>query len=443
VSGLRVAVAGGGLGGLCLAQGLLKAGVDVTVYERDAQLAGRRQGYRLHVDARAGLALEQCLPPGSLAVFQATCSEASTRLTVVSERLRVLNEQGRTGDADPYAPATLSTSVNRQTLREVLAAGLEGRLVFGCELTGYELADSQPAGSQLAGQGDGRGGVRLHFADGRQAEADLLVGADGVGSAVRRQYLPAAAPADTGKRCVYGTIPLGPGEADRLPSALRDGFTAVIGGQVGMATGVVRFRQRPEQAAPWLSPAGDYLMWAVAGDARRFGVADERLTAMAPAELHALTAGMIRSWHPDLRALHARAAVDETFLVRIRTSPPVPPWPPSRVTVLGDAIHAMSPARGSGANTALQDAALLCRTLTGAAGNGARTGLAGSGTARAGSGAVRNGGDLIAAVGVYERQMRDYGYAAVAASQAAEAETGARHNRLMFWLYRRMTGARA
>ena len=453
MSRLRVAVAGGGLGGLCLAQGLLKAGVDVTVYERDAQLAGRRQGYRLHVDARAGLALEQCLPPGSLALFQATCSEASTRLTVVSERLRVLNEQRRTTDADPYAPATLSTSVNRQTLREVLAAGLDGRLVFGCELTGYELtgsrlADSeldspQLAGSQLAGQGDRRGGVRLHFAGGRQAEADLLVGADGVGSAVRRQYLPAATPADTGKRCVYGTIPLGPGEADRLPSALRDGFTAVIGGQVGMATGVVRFRQRPEQAAPWLSPAGDYLMWAVAGDGRRFGVTDEQLTAMSPAELHALTARMIRSWHPDLRALHARAAVDETFLVRIRTSPTVPPWSPSRVTVLGDAIHAMSPARGSGANTALQDAALLCRTLTGTAGNGARTDPAGSGTFPAGSGATRNGGDLIAAVGEYERQMRDYGYAAVAASQAAEAETGARHNRLMTWLYRRMTGARA
>ncbi len=139
MSGLRVAVAGGGLGGLCLAQGLLKAGVDVTVYERDAQLAGRRQGYRLHVDARAGLALEQCLPPASLALFQATCSEASTRLTVVSERLRVLNERRRTTDGDPYAPATLSTSVNRQTLREVLAAGLDGRLVFGCELTGYEL----------------------------------------------------------------------------------------------------------------------------------------------------------------------------------------------------------------------------------------------------------------------------------------------------------------
>jgi 2-polyprenyl-6-methoxyphenol hydroxylase-like FAD-dependent oxidoreductase len=443
VSGLRVAVAGGGLGGLCLAQGLLKAGVDVTVYERDAQLAGRRQGYRLHVDARAGLALEQCLSPGSLALFQATCSEASTRLTVVSERLRVLNEQHRTGSADPYAPATLTTSVNRQTLREVLAAGLDSRLVFGCELTGYELTGYEPTRYEPTGGQDGRDGVRLHFADGRQAEADLLVGADGVGSAVRRQYLPAAAPADTGKRCVYGTIPLGPAEADRLPSALRDGFTAVIGGQVGMATGVVRFRQRPEQAAPWLSPAVDYLMWAMAGDGRSFGVADERLTAMSPAELHALTARLIRNWHPDLRTLHARAAVDETFLVRIRTSPPVPPWPPSRVTVLGDAIHAMSPARGSGANTALQDAALLCRLLTGTAGDGARTDLAGSGTVQAGSGTTGNGVDLIAAVGEYERQMRDYGYAAVAASRAAEAETGARHNRLMFWLYRRMTGARA
>ncbi len=238
---------------------------------------------------------------------------------------------------------------------------------------------------------------------------------------MRRQYLPAAAAADTGKRCIYGKTPLRAAALDRLPSALQDGFTAVVGGKVGMATGLVRFRQRPELAAPWLSPAEDYLMWAVAADGREFGVPDERLTAMTPADLHALSGQLIRSWHPDLRALHAQAAVDETFLVRIRASRPVPAWTPSRVTVLGDAIHAMSPARGSGANTALQDAALLCRTLTGAAGND----------------------NLVPAVGDYEKQMRDYGYAAVAASSQAEAETGARHNRLMFWLYRRMTGTPA
>ena len=204
---LRVAVAGGGLGGLCLAQGLLRAGAGVTVYERDTALAGRRQGYRLHVDARAGLALAACLPPDSFALFQATCGNPSKRMTVMSDRLRVLYEQSTRDPAiDPYAPATLSTSVSRQTFREVLAAGLGDRLVFGCELTRYEADEN---------------GVRLYFADGRQADADLLVGADGVNSAVRRQYLPAAEPADTGTRSIYGKTPLSGQVMDRLPAASR------------------------------------------------------------------------------------------------------------------------------------------------------------------------------------------------------------------------------
>ena len=79
VAGVRVAVAGAGLGGLCLAQGLLRAGAEVTVYERDNGLAGRQQGYRLHVDARAGLALQDCLPPELLAAFQATCGQAGVK----------------------------------------------------------------------------------------------------------------------------------------------------------------------------------------------------------------------------------------------------------------------------------------------------------------------------------------------------------------------------
>jgi hypothetical protein len=49
-----------------------------------------------------------------------------------------------------------------------------------------------------------------------------------------------------------------------------------------------------------------------------------------------------------------------------------------------------------------------------------------------------DGSDVVAAIGDYERQMREYGYAAVAASRKAEAETGARRNRLLFWLYRRL-----
>jgi 2-polyprenyl-6-methoxyphenol hydroxylase-like FAD-dependent oxidoreductase len=400
---VRVAVAGAGLGGLCLAQGLRRAGAEVTVYERDDGFARRRQGYRLHVDARAGLALQDCLPPELLAAFQATCGQASTRLTVVSERLRVLKEV-TAGDpaADRYAPGTLSTSVNRLTLREVLATGLDGTIVFGSEVTGYET--------------DGKS-VRVHFADGREAEADVLVGADGVNSAVRRQYLPAAEPADTGGRCVYGKTPLRPAALELLPAALDAGFTAVIGGRLGMATGLVRFRNRPEQLAGIrLSAAEDYLMWGLAADRGQFGVPDERLLALSPAELHALSAELIRGWHPDLRALHAMADIEETFAVRIRTSPAIAAWQPSRVTVLGDAIHAMSPAAGSGANTALRDAAQLCRALT----------------------TTADGDDITTAIGQYEHQMRDYGYAAVATSAKAEAERGTLRNPVLSWLYRRV-----
>jgi 2-polyprenyl-6-methoxyphenol hydroxylase-like FAD-dependent oxidoreductase len=90
--------------------------------------------------------------------------------------------------------------------------------------------------------------------------------------------------------------------------------------------------------------------------------------------------------------------------------------------VLGDAIHAMSPARGSGANTAMQDAGLLCRLLT-----GVRPG----------------GGTLAAAVGDYETQLREYGFAAVQASRQAEAEMGARRRGAAYWLHRRLARGRA
>jgi 2-polyprenyl-6-methoxyphenol hydroxylase-like FAD-dependent oxidoreductase len=419
---VRVAIAGAGLGGLCLAQGLRRAGIDVTVYERDDSLAGRRQGYRLHVDARAGLALQQCLPPELLALFLASCAQPSTRLTVVSERLRVLDEMTSDEPAvDRYAPATLSTSVSRQTLREVLAAGLDDRIAFGSAVTGYDCDEH---------------GVRVHLADGRAADADLLVGADGVSSAVRRQYLPHADPVDTGGRCIYGKTLLisqmisrlpaegpemisrlpaeGPEMISRLPAVLGDGFTAVIGGKLGMAVGVVCFRNQVAELG--LSPAADYVMWGLTGNQRDFGVPDTSLSAMSPAELHALSGKLIRTWHPDLRALHASAEIPETFLVRIRTSPPAPPWPPSRVTVLGDAIHAMSPAGGSGANIALKDAGLLSTVL---------------------ANAVADGGDLTAAIGDYEEQMRSYGYAAVAAAREAEAARGTMRNPLLSWLYRR------
>ncbi|GAA3455116.1 FAD-dependent oxidoreductase [Dactylosporangium matsuzakiense] len=385
--GLRVAIVGGGIGGLALAQGLRRGGVAVEVFERDAGLAARRQGYRIHLDGRAAKALHECLPPQLYELFRHTLATPGTALTVLDERLNVRHRGATGGGADPRVvePAALSAPANRQTLREVLATGLEDTITYGRSCTGYD---------------EGPGGVRLHFADGSSAEADVVVGADGVGSAVRRRRLPDARVVDTGARCVYGKTLLTPGTA--LPEPVRAGFTAVIGGAaLGMACALVRFPEPPEVAARRLfpaaavSPVADYVMWAVTGPAAEFKAGDEELLGAGPGELHRLAAAAIGGWHPELRALVDGAEVDETFLVRVSVSEPAPAWAPGPVTVLGDAIHAMSPAGGSGANTALMDAALLAGALIRA---------------------DRGEEPLLAAVGGYEARMREYGYAAVAAS---------------------------
>src|SRR6185437_15911971 len=94
---VRVAVVGAGIGGLCLAQGLRKAGLEVTVYERDQALDARGQGYRLHLDA--GPALRACLPPDLYDLCVATSGQPGTAVTVVSKSLRTLRriEMGAPG----------------------------------------------------------------------------------------------------------------------------------------------------------------------------------------------------------------------------------------------------------------------------------------------------------------------------------------------------------
>jgi len=115
---------------------------------------------------------------------------------VLSTRLCVMHRTTGDPNRDPDDPRTLSTSVDRGTLREILGAGLDDRIQYGRELAGH---DPDPHG------------VTLRFVDGSSERADVLVGADGVNSAVRRTMLPGATTVDTGSRIIYGRTPLDAG----------------------------------------------------------------------------------------------------------------------------------------------------------------------------------------------------------------------------------------
>ena len=72
--GLRVLIAGGGLGGLCLAPGLRKRGVECAVYEQEVAPSGN-DGYRIHINQTGSRALNECLPPALWDAFVATAGQ--------------------------------------------------------------------------------------------------------------------------------------------------------------------------------------------------------------------------------------------------------------------------------------------------------------------------------------------------------------------------------
>ena len=353
-SSLHVLIVGGGLGGLCLAQGLRQVGVSATLYERDATPTVRRQGYRLHIDTRGETALRACLPSHLFELFLATTSRMSHQITVLNKRLKTLKTIGSPGLKQDNPPS-FSTSVDRLTLREILLADLGEGIRFAKEFTHYELQTD--------------GSVQAFFTDGTQAGGDILIAADGVNSRVRQQLLPESQPVDTGARCIYGKTRLTTYARSLLPTALQQGFTVVVDTRVSLALGLVEFLHQPAEAAARLAPAvqfhtnGDYLMWSLNVQQAQFAFADEELFGMKGQQLQKLVLDKIKSWHPDLRALIAACEAEETFPIAVRVSTPRESWPSTPITLLGDAIHAMSPAGGSGANMALLDAHLLCQAL--------------------------------------------------------------------------------
>jgi len=359
----RVLVIGAGLGGLCLAQGLRQAGVDVAVYERDEGLVVRKQGHRVHLDSRGEQALRECLQPRLYDLFLATCGQPSRGVAL----FRVVEGQLQEGGTRPFPESgndelvTVGSAVDRLTLRQILLAGLDDVVHFNKAFVRYEQ------------QEDGR--VCACFTDGTRAIGNVLVAADGVGSRVRQQFLPHAQVLDTGTRWLGGKTLLTEQIIRLLPASMHECFAMVFGPQPTMMFGGLWFRTPPNQAAAQFWPGlrfqhpEDFVTWGLIGHQEQFPIPDEDVQAMDSPDLQHLAVEMTNDWYPELSPLIKLADPEESFFLTLRQAIPLEPWQTSTITLLGDAIHVM-PANGSGANSALRDASQLARSLIAVASQG-------------------------------------------------------------------------
>jgi 2-polyprenyl-6-methoxyphenol hydroxylase-like FAD-dependent oxidoreductase len=358
---LHVIIIGAGTGGLCLAHGLKKAGISVRVYERDRTRTDGLQGYRIGISPAGSQALKRCLPPALFDLFVATCARSPRYFNMLTEQMAELISMPVTGSGDAVDS---EKSVSRMTLRQVLLTGLEEVVEFDKKFLRYQNNED--------------GSVTVFFEDGTHATGEVLIGADGASSRLRQQRLPDAKLEDTGIVSIGGKVALTEESRALLSDKVFHGVSLVMApkgygailhvmefkwDRAGLKTGVGGNDAALISHWPGLlyDNTQDYIMWGVWG-ARKNLPADP--ASLPGDDLLRIAAEMIRAWHPGMRRLIELTDPTTVFRVNIRTSVPVSPWATSCVTLLGDAIHTMTPGRGVGANTALRDAALLCRRLT-------------------------------------------------------------------------------
>jgi 2-polyprenyl-6-methoxyphenol hydroxylase-like FAD-dependent oxidoreductase len=331
----RALVIGGGIGGLTAARALSRAGLEVKVFERAVSLDQIQVGGAIHVWhngmrglQRLGLG-EQVAALGGPAAFVKTAEMRNWHGKLLTSWSPEQTQQ-KVG-----AP---TVGVIRPALHRVLVAGVdEDVLELGRECVGFQQ------------NGDG---VLVTFADGGTERGDLLIGADGLRSAVRRTLRG-------DEQLRFARYASWQALSEFRDDATPDGLFWIVWG-----------------------PGARFLFYRV--DAQRLyweGIFATEPGGSDPAgKRKEAVAAKFDGWTHPIGAIIA--ATDEAAISRadIYDRPPIKTWGTARVTLLGDAAHPMTNAAGQGANTTIEDAVVL----------GARL--------------QRNDGDVLAGLRAYEHE---------------------------------------
>ena len=311
---LRIAVIGGGIGGLAAAHALLRQGIEVTVHEQASKLG----------EIGAGV---QLAPNGFRLLARYGLGDAIGNAAVRFEP----GSQYRRKDGSGVAPSVIADS-----------SGKDG--VFGmhrADLLGI-LADGLPSGVIQTGQRgvtfeqDERSGT-VGFENGDSVEADVILGADGIHSVLRAHVVKPSTPVHSGMVAYRGLIP-----AAQLPDWSRTTW------QMWMGDGK-HFLVFPVRRGTLLNyvgfvPSGEETQesWSAPGDPDRLR-------------------GEFAGWDPQVVELLSK--VDSTFWWGLYDREPISRWTEGRLTLLGDAAHPMLPHLGQGANQSIEDGAALAVLL--------------------------------------------------------------------------------
>lgn len=312
-----VAVCGGGIGGLATAIALRKFGLDVTVYEQTRQFA--RVGADINLTPNAVRALD------GLGIGPAIRESAARPQFRISRTWDTGAETSRLpmGDSAEQQYGAPQLTMHRGDLM----TALENRLPSGV----VEM------GRRVSGVADGR----IEFTDGSGVSADVIVGADGIHSAVRTALLGREQPTFTGVVAFRAVVPTE--RVGDLPNL--DSFTKWWGPD--SSTQIVTFP---------LNQGKDIFVFATCGQEE--WTEESWTTPGSVTELREL----YRDFHPEARAL--LDACDDVLKSALYVRDPLASWTDGRSVLLGDAAHPMMPFMAQGAGMAVEDAVVLSRCLS-------------------------------------------------------------------------------